>query len=70
MTSAATDPPDGEPGALARFALALTAWTERWIPDAFVFALLATVLVVAAALLGTPAGTARGATIWGSGSGS
>ena len=31
---------------VARAALALTAWTERWIPDAFIFALLATVLVV------------------------
>ena len=67
MTSATTDPPDGEPGALARFALATTAWTERWIPDAFVFALLATAVVVAAALAGTPAGLLEIATIWGSG---
>jgi short-chain fatty acids transporter len=35
-------------GALARVALGLTAWSERWIPDAFVFALVATVLVVLA----------------------
>ena len=28
----------------------LTAWTERWIPDAFIFALLATVIVFVAAL--------------------
>ena len=35
-------------GFLARFALALTAWTERWVPDAFIFALLATVIVVVA----------------------
>lgn len=41
------DPP---PGLLARVAAATTAWSERWIPDAFVFALAATVLVVAAAL--------------------
>ncbi len=67
MTSAAANPPDGAPGALARFALAATAWTERWIPDAFVFALLATVVVVSAALLGTPAGVLEIATIWGSG---
>jgi short-chain fatty acids transporter len=67
VTSAATDPPDVEPGALARFALATTAWTERWIPDAFVFALLATVVVVAAALTATPAGLLEVATIWGGG---
>jgi short-chain fatty acids transporter len=54
-------------GRLARFALATTAWTERWIPDAFVFALLATVVVVAAALLGTPAGLLDVAGIWGTG---
>jgi short-chain fatty acids transporter len=41
----------GEPsGFVARVALRFTAWAERWIPDAFVFALLATVLVLAAAL--------------------
>jgi short-chain fatty acids transporter len=32
---------------LARVALRFTAWAERWIPDAFVFALLATLLVFA-----------------------
>ena len=35
---------------IGRAALALTAWTERWIPDAFIFALAATVIVVVAAL--------------------
>ncbi len=60
-------------GALARVAARFTAWAERWIPDAFVFALLATVIVVLAAfakLLG-----ARGAgaaalevvNVWGAG---
>src|SRR5690242_11279039 len=34
---------------MQRLALAFTAWSERWIPDAFVFALLATLLVFAAA---------------------
>jgi short-chain fatty acids transporter len=52
---------------LARFALALTAWTERWIPDAFIFALLATVIVVAAALLGTPATVPQVIDAWGNG---
>src|SRR4051794_21895210 len=55
-------PPTGKPptgdlfpgerpaGFLARVAAACTAWAERWIPDAFVFALLATALVMIAAL--------------------
>jgi len=36
------------PGPLGRMALALTAWSERWVPDAFVFALIATVIVFVA----------------------
>ena len=55
------------PGPVARLALAMTAWTERWVPDAFVFALLATVLVVVAALVSTPAGLGEIAEIWGNG---
>lgn len=65
MTS--PDPSHAQPGTLARVALAMTAWTERWIPDAFVCALLATVVVVAAALLGTPTGLMDVAGIWGAG---
>lgn len=38
------------PGLLARVAAACTAWAERWIPDAFVFALAATALVIVAAI--------------------
>lgn len=43
---------EGEPpeGVLARVAARCTAWAERWIPDAFVFALLATLLVIVAAV--------------------
>ena len=41
-------------GPIARLALALTAWTERWIPDAFIFALLATFIVFGGALGATP----------------
>ncbi len=41
-------PTDESPGVIARAALALTAWTERWVPDAFIFALLATLIVVVA----------------------
>jgi short-chain fatty acids transporter len=36
------------PGLITRIALRLTAWSERWVPDAFIFALAATVIVVGA----------------------
>ena len=42
-------------GPVTRVALALTAWSERWVPDAFIFALLATVIVVAAGTVVAPA---------------
>lgn len=54
-------------GALARLALALTAWSERWVPDAFIFALLATVVVVAAGVGATPASFAQVVDAWGRG---
>ena len=41
---------EGPEGLLARVAAACTAWAERWIPDAFVFALLAMALVIVAAI--------------------
>jgi len=56
-----------QPGRVARAALALTDWSERWLPDAFIFALLATVLVVAAALAVTPAGPTQVVDAWGRG---
>jgi len=56
-----------EVGLVARAALRLTAWTERWIPDAFVFALLATFLVVSAALIWTPSSPGQVIDAWGNG---
>ncbi len=56
-----------ETGPVARLALALTAWTERWVPDAFVFALLATLLVVAAGVTATPSTIAQVVDAWGHG---
>src|SRR5213593_4522976 len=56
-----------QPGPVARAALALTDWAERWVPDAFVFALLATVLVIAAALTATTSTTAQVVDAWGRG---
>ncbi len=51
---------------LARVALRFTEWTERWLPDAFVFALVATVIVFG---LGVAVGGASPAALvgyWGS----
>ena len=54
-------------GPIARLALALTAWTERWIPDAFIFALLATFIVFGAALGATPSSIVQVVDAWGRG---
>src|SRR5262249_27387063 len=54
-------------GPIARLALALTAWSERWIPDAFIFALLATFIVLGSALVATPASLAQTVDAWGRG---
>src|SRR5712675_1913098 len=61
-----TNPP-AEAGILARIALALTDWTERWVPDAFVFALVATLIVVVAGVAFTPAGLPQVIDAWGKG---
>jgi short-chain fatty acids transporter len=55
------------PGVVARAALALTAWTERWVPDAFIFALIATIIVVLAGLLATPSSLGTVVDAWGGG---
>jgi short-chain fatty acids transporter len=54
-------------GVIARFALALTAWTERWVPDAFIFALAGTFIVFLAALAATPSTIAQVVDAWGRG---
>ena len=56
-----------QPGPVARAALALTDWTERWVPDAFIFALIATALVIAAAIAVTPATLPQIVDAWGRG---
>jgi short-chain fatty acids transporter len=58
---------DEQAGLVARAAIRLTAWTERWIPDAFIFALLATFIVFAAALTWTPSSFAQVVDAWGNG---
>ena len=56
-----------ETGLIARGALRLTAWTERWVPDAFIFALLATLFVVVAARIATQSTLAQVVDSWGRG---
>jgi short-chain fatty acids transporter len=69
LTTDTPDPPltSERLGIIARLALALTDWTERWLPDAFIFALLATVLVIVAALTATDASIAQVVDAWGRG---
>ncbi len=52
---------------MARAALVFTAWTERWIPDAFVFALVATLIVVAAGMFDSGSSPAAVVDAWGRG---
>src|SRR5215210_526378 len=67
MRSAEDTKAPEEPGFLARMVLAMTDWTERWVPDAFVFALLATVIVVAAGVAFTPSTVPQVIDAWGKG---
>jgi short-chain fatty acids transporter len=53
--------------AFARLALALTAWTERWIPDAFIFAIVGTLVVVVAGATVTPSTLPQVVDAWGRG---
>src|SRR5262249_41787516 len=55
------------PGFVAALALHLTNWAERWIPDAFIFALVATFFVVAAAMATVGASPAGVVDAWGRG---
>ena len=56
MTTTRTTPDrSGQDNALARLALRFTAFTERWLPDAFGFVLVGTFLI---ALLGLVTGEA------------
>jgi short-chain fatty acids transporter len=53
MTSSTTTMPRrscAETGFLENLAIRLTAWSERWFPDAYVFAILAVLMVALAAL--------------------
>ena len=67
MRSAQNPNPPEKAGVLARMALALTDWTERWVPDAFVFALVATLIVVVAGVGFTPSSVPQVIDAWGKG---
>jgi short-chain fatty acids transporter len=54
-------------GPIARAALALTQWSERWVPDAFVFALAGTFIAFVAALIVTPSTLGQTVDAWGRG---
>ncbi|MBL9026585.1 MAG: short-chain fatty acid transporter [Myxococcales bacterium] len=56
-----------EPTGLERAAQAFTRMAEKYVPDAFVFALIGTFLVVVAALLGTDVPAAKVVELWGKG---
>ncbi|HEV3409662.1 MAG TPA: TIGR00366 family protein, partial [Chthoniobacterales bacterium] len=56
-----------QPGLLARIALAMTDWTEKWVPDAFIFALVATLIVVVAGVAFTPSTLPQVIDAWGRG---
>lgn len=58
---------DESVGLIARAAIRVTAWTEKWIPDAFIFALLATLIVFTAALAFTPSSFTQVVDAWGNG---
>jgi short-chain fatty acids transporter len=60
-------PSDDEELLLARTAARFTAWAERWIPDAFVFALVATFVVIAAAAASSRFTVLGVIDIWGGG---
>ncbi len=53
--------------AIERASAAFTRWAERWIPDAFVFALLASVLVFTAAIAAGKATPGQVLKAWGDG---
>jgi short-chain fatty acids transporter len=55
------------PGVVARLAIAMTAWTERWLPDAFIFALVFTLVVIGGAVALTPSTLVQAVDAWGRG---
>ena len=62
-----TDDSPEEVGVLARAALAMTNWSERWVPDAFIFALIATAIVLLAGVTFTPSSLPQVIDAWGRG---
>ena len=67
MSRSDPTPSPARAGLLARMALALTAWSERWVPDAFIFALIATLVVIVAGVAFTPSTLPQVIDAWGKG---
>ena len=61
------DPQIQRAGPVARLGLSLTTWTERWVPDAFIFALVFTFIVIVAAVVATPSTPLQVVDAWGRG---
>src|SRR5689334_5139299 len=55
------------PRGLARLAASFTRFAERWVPDAFVFALAATFVVLPIAMVGRGKSPLEVVELWGSG---
>lgn len=58
---------EDQPGPLGRFALRMTALSERYLPDAFIFALVGTAIVVALALTAGGSSVGHAVKAWGGG---
>src|SRR5690349_455315 len=61
------EPSPESPPLLTRIALRMTELSERWLPDAFVFALVATAIVVVLGLTAGGASPAHLVEVWGNG---
>jgi short-chain fatty acids transporter len=62
-----SEPAHERPSTLERAARAFTAFAEKYVPDAFVFALIGTVIVVVAAIAGTDTPPVKVVELWGKG---
>lgn len=67
FNSRAVSTDDDATRGLSRVALRFTAWSERWVPDAFVFALLATFVVFGLGLGVAQASLSQMVDAWGKG---
>jgi short-chain fatty acids transporter len=67
LSSSEPPPPSGPLGSLQNLGIRLTGWTERWVPDAWVVALLLTLPVFLAAIIWGDADPFDATKAWGEG---